>query len=257
MKDKSDHKDNKDITAVSRAMPHSVKKIAAAKRGCVQTNCLTPFFPLCALSAFVISSFIFWTPIILAQEDILSLITDVQAAFGDAELYNGANDQITDNLSDTEETLNPAKQRAEMEIRTSSLSELALWCRTLGLSESGTRAELSKRLREYFNLPQPVQNEDRRIITIESAQFSEYFTIGVIDEDYARLSGNVSLRLIDENTTHRITADEILFNRTRNILTARGNVVYEKTDGESTETFRGQNITVDLDNWSSILLDGS
>ena len=40
-------------------------------------------------------------------------------------------------------------------------------------------------------------------------------------------------------------------------MTARGNVVYEKTDGQSTETFRGENITVNLDNWSSILLDGS
>ncbi|MCL2214680.1 MAG: LPS-assembly protein LptD [Treponema sp.] len=244
MKDKSDRKDNKDYTA----KPQINQRRAAAQGFWGRTNSLTPFFPLCALCAFAVSSFIFWNPIILAQDDILSLITERQTALNDAELYSETH---------TEETLTPARQRTEMEIRTSTLSELALWCRTLGLSESGTRADLSQRLRRYFNLPAPVQNEDRRIITIESTQVSEYFTIDVIDEDYARLTGNVSLRLIDDNTIHTIRADEILFNRTRNILTARGNVVYEKNDNESTETFRGENITVNLDNWSSILLDGS
>jgi len=155
------------------------------------------------------------------------------------------------------EALSPERQRLEMEIRTSTLSELAVWCRRLGLSESGTRAELASRLRDYFYLPEPAQNNNRRIVTIESAQITEYFTIGVIDEEYARLQGNVSLSMIDGNTIHKIKADEILFNRTRNIITARGQVIYEKYDNESTETFRGENITVNLDSFSSIFLDGS
>ena len=160
-------------------------------------------------------------------------------------------------VSETESALTPARQRLEMEIRTSSLSELALWCRTLGLSESGTRAELSERLRNHFDLPQPAQDSSRRIITIESAQITEYFTIDVIGEDYARLRGNVSLSLIDGSTVHKIRADEILFNRTRNIVSARGQVIYERYGDDVTETFRGENITVNLDSWSSIFLDGS
>jgi len=160
--------------------------------------------------------------------------------------------------TDTDNSLTPAMQRTEMEIKTSTLSELAFWCRTLGLPENGTREELSQRLRQHFSLPQVSQEESgRRTIIIEHAQTTEYFTIDVINEDYARLKGNVSLSLQEGGSLHKIRADEILFNRTRNILTARGNVVYEKTGDGSIETFRGENITVNIDTWSSILLDGS
>ena len=150
-------------------------------------------------------------------------------------------------------------RRLEMEIKTSTLSELAAWCRTLGLSEGGTREELSKRLKEHFSLHEPNSNGDdkRKIIIIESSQASEYFTIDVIDEDYARLKGDVKISLKDGDKTHKISADEILFNRTRNIITASGHVMYEKTESDKTETFRGKSITVNIDNWSSVFLDGS
>ncbi|WP_461256635.1 LPS-assembly protein LptD [Treponema sp. R80B11-R83G3] len=159
-----------------------------------------------------------------------------------------------------EKTVNShLNRRIEMEIKTSTLSELAAWCRTLGLSEGGTREELSKRLREHFNLRETISNNDdkRKIITIESSQASEYFTIDVIDEDYARLKGDVKITLKDGDKTHKISADEILFNRTRNIITASGNVMYEKIESDKTETFRGKSITVNIDNWSSVFLDGS
>ena len=151
------------------------------------------------------------------------------------------------------------RQRIEMEIKTSTLGELALWCRNLGLSEGGTREELSKRLREYHDMPEPSRQaaSNQKILTIESAQTTEYFTIEIIDEDYARLRGDVSITLKDGDSIHTIKANEILFNRTRNILTARGGVEYEKADQNKTETFRGENITVNIDNWSSVFLDGS
>jgi len=151
------------------------------------------------------------------------------------------------------------RRRIEMEIRTSTLSELAIWCRTLGLSEGGTRAELSKRITDYFKMTAAgTQSDDnRKLITIESAQSSEYFTIDVIDEDYARLKGDVSLTLKDGDSLHRIRANEILFNRTRNIITASGGVMYEKIEDDTTETFRGESITVNIDNWSSVFLGGN
>ena len=49
---------------------------------------------------------------------------------------NGQTQTVTEKLS-------PEKQRIEMEIKTSTIPELAAWCRSLGLSESGTREELS------------------------------------------------------------------------------------------------------------------
>ena len=150
------------------------------------------------------------------------------------------------------------KQRIELEIRTSTLPELAAWSRTLGLSEGGTRADIAKRIREYFEMAEPrLQNdENRKVITIESSQTTEYFTLEVVDEDYARLKGEVRISLKDKDSVHKIKAGEILFNRTRNILTARGGVEYIKEKGDTTEIFRGENITVNIDDWSSIFLDG-
>jgi hypothetical protein len=166
-----------------------------------------------------------------------------------------------DETSSNAETgaLTPEQNRIDMDIRTSTLSELAAWARSLKISEAGTNAELAKRLRDYYRIPEPGQaaEEDRRkTITIESARTAEYFKIEVVDEEYARLTGEVIVSLKDGDAIHRISAWNILFNRTRNILTASGSVEYIKTEGDKIETFRGDSITVDLDNWSSIFLGG-
>jgi len=150
------------------------------------------------------------------------------------------------------------RRRIEMELKTSALSELASWCRALGLSESGTRAELMNRISDHFKVAQIQQSsENRKVITIEAAQTSEYFSIETVGEDYARLKGGVIISLKDKDAVHNIRADEVLFNRTRNLLTASGNIEYEKKESDSTETFRGRSLTVDIDNWSSIFLDGN
>jgi hypothetical protein len=154
--------------------------------------------------------------------------------------------------------LSPEQRRVEMEINTATLPELAAWCRSLNLSEGGTKADLISRLRAYFKLPLPAgAGEDtRKIITIESARSTQYFKLEVVDEDYARLTGEVRVSLKDGDATHRISAWEILFNRTRNILTATGGVEYVKVQDDTVETFRGDSITVNLDNWSSVFLNG-
>jgi len=157
-----------------------------------------------------------------------------------------------------EEKLTPAeKQRTELEIKSSSMPELAAWCRSLGLSEGGTKEELARRIREYFRIPEPGNTDvNRKILIIESAQTTEYFKVEVTDEDYARLKGDVRLTLQDNEDLHKIRAEEVLFNRTRNIITARGKVVYIKEKGDTTEIFRGENITVNIDDWDSVFLAG-
>ena len=155
--------------------------------------------------------------------------------------------------------LTPELKRIDMEIKTSSLTELALMCRVLGLSEGGDVAALRSRLWEYYKISTDtgiVIEDNRKIITIESARSTEYFTIEAVDEDYARLTGDVRLSLKDGEAIHRIRAWEILFNRSRNIITASGGVEYVKEDGEKIETFRGESITVNIDDWSSIFLGG-
>jgi hypothetical protein len=153
----------------------------------------------------------------------------------------------------------PVAKIRELDIKTSSLRELADWCRSLGLSEGGSKEELARRLREHFKLAESGTAEgaeNRKTIIIESARSTEYFTLEVVDEEYSRLQGDVVVSLKDGDAVHRIKAWEILYNRTRNLLTASGGVEYVKDSGESIETFRGDSITVNLDNWSSIFLDG-
>jgi hypothetical protein len=155
----------------------------------------------------------------------------------------------------------------ELDIKTSTLSELAAWCRSLGLSEGGDREALGNRIREHYRIVQAlsaaggvsveIEGEGAlKTITIESARSTEYFTLDVVDEEYARLRGDVAVSLKDGDSVHRITAWELLYNRSRNLLSATGGVVYIKESGDTIETFRGESITVDLDNWSSIFMDG-
>jgi len=203
---------------------------------------------------FLCCLFTLFTVLLYSQENIAA-DDEILIAEDDME----QKDSGEDGKSGEREPLSAEKQRIEMEIKTSTLPELALWSRSLGLSESGSRVELSRRIRDYYELPDPeiIPSTNKRIITIESAQVTEYFRIDVIDEEYARLTGGVKLSLIEDDTTHKISADEILFNRTRNIITARGNVEYEQDKAGTIEKFSGQNITVNLDDWSSIFLDGS
>jgi hypothetical protein len=155
----------------------------------------------------------------------------------------------------------------ELDIKTSTLSELAAWCRSLGLSEGGDREALGNRIREHYRIAQAVASAGGvameidgaagpKIITIESARSTEYFTLDVVDEEYARLRGDVVVSLKDGDSVHRITAWELLYNRSRNLLSASGGVEYVKESGDTIETFRGESIVVDLDNWSSVFMDG-
>jgi hypothetical protein len=159
-----------------------------------------------------------------------------------------------------EEGLTETKVLA-MDIKTSTLRELADWCRRLGLSEAGGREAMTNRLREYYQLTAPEDGpaeaaaSNKKTIIIESARSTEYFTLEVVDEEYARLRGDVLVSLKDGDTSHRIKAQEILYNRTRNILSAYGGVEYVKEDGDTTETYRGESITVNLDDWSSSFMD--
>jgi hypothetical protein len=157
-----------------------------------------------------------------------------------------------------EDGLSPEEKILDMDIKTSTLMELANWCRSLGLSEGGTRADLASRLRGHYGLVSPEEEDlaGKRIITIESAKSTEYFTLEAVDEEYARLQGDVVVSLKDGDAVHQIKAREILYNRTRNLITASGGVEYVKQSGDTIETFKGDRITVNIDDWSSTFLDG-
>jgi hypothetical protein len=169
------------------------------------------------------------------------------------------------------ETPDPMSREAvlERDIATSSLVELADWCRTLGLSESGSKEELAARLRSHYRIiappapPPPAasaaggESKPPLAITINSARTTEYFTLETVKEEYIRLKGGVSVSLKEGQVTHVLKAEEILYNRSRNIMSASGGVEYEKQDGDTLESFRGEGITVNLDTWETVFMQGS
>ncbi|GMO31466.1 MAG: LPS-assembly protein LptD [Termitinemataceae bacterium] len=163
----------------------------------------------------------------------------------------------------TEEELAALKEKEEadkilnLEIKTSTLQELAQWCRDLGLSEGGSKENLMQRIRDHLkiNIAQEEKPENQKVITIESARSTEYFTLKSVNEEYAKLSGGVVLSLNDGNAVHKIKAWEIIFNRTRNVLTATGSVEYNKEENDTRETFKGDSITINLDTWAGSFID--
>ncbi|MCX7656268.1 MAG: hypothetical protein N2Z76_07060 [Treponemataceae bacterium] len=180
-------------------------------------------------------------------------------------------------MGETGETppLTKEQQILEMDIATSSLSELAFWCRRVGLSDGGSREELQNRLRQYYGIPLPKsdapgkerslrsespENTEKapaqRTIVIEAAEQSEFFTLAVVNEEYARLRGKVQITVKEGDTSYTLSAEEILYNKTRNQLSARGNVVYTKKKGDTTETFRGAALSLNVDSLSGTFVGG-
>ena len=177
----------------------------------------------------------------------------------EAELLQEETEQTE--AEDAKTVLNPAYV-LERDIATSTQEELADWCLSLGLNNEGSREALASQLREYYKLDKSAietietDEDDVLIISIENAKTTEYFTVDSVHEEYVRLSGGVSLALKNGTILHRVAADQILYNRTRKLLTAKGNVVYVKEDGDKVETFSGEGITVNLDNWSVAFMKG-
>ncbi|MDR2344329.1 MAG: LPS-assembly protein LptD [Spirochaetaceae bacterium] len=191
-----------------------------------------------------------------------SAATDSAGGDGTAEAANDAGSvEQEEPLTAEELAARQEKQEAnrviDLEIKTSTLLELAEWCRELGLSEGGNREELVTRLRSHFEVPLPgdAAAPNQKIVTIETAKTTEYFTVEAVDEEYARLSGGVVLSLKEGDARHRIKAWEIIYNRTRNILSATGGVEYVKEDGDKLETFKGDNISINLDTWIGSFID--
>ena len=166
-------------------------------------------------------------------------------------------------------TATPAQTATELlalsvpkDINTASFYQLAAWLKQLGLSTQGTRTELMARLYDHYGLKPPVEEPPQnaqQIITIEAANQSNYFRIEQPNQRYLRLSGGVSLRLVDKKTgdVHQIKADEIVFNQTEDLLTARGNIVYTVTNSGKKEVFTGDGLTFRLNDWDGFFIDGT
>ena len=146
------------------------------------------------------------------------------------------------------------------DIETASYYELIAWCRNLELDDSGSRKTLQERLFTYFKVEPPREetktSEERRSLEIKSAGESEYFTIEEIEEDYIILRGGVEVELRDKNVLHRIKAEKIILNQSADIITAQGGVEYFLEREDSSEVFRGESLTFDIETWEGVFFHG-
>jgi hypothetical protein len=147
------------------------------------------------------------------------------------------------------------------DIQTADYYELVAWCRTLGLPETGSRADLQTRLYAHYRVsPAPESARPARVIVVENARSTEYFTLeGAVKEDYLVLQGDVRVEFRDTTAgvSHRVSAERLVVNQTRRTLSASGGVTYElKRKTGASELFRGETFTFDLKGWGGLIVDG-
>lgn len=166
-----------------------------------------------------------------------------------------------EDAEDAEDARSLTEQTLGQDIATASFYELVAWARRLGLSAEGDRRALQERLRRHYEvaeIPATESENEGRVVVIESAVESQYFTLEEIEERYVRLTGGVVLRMQDtENEAeHIVIADEVTFNQDRNTVTAYGDVHYTIERPESTEVFTGVGLTFELNDWSGVFVNG-
>lgn len=146
-----------------------------------------------------------------------------------------------------------------LDIATSDYYALVAWARRLGLSDAGSADELRGRLYASYGVSAPAAAAlSTRTVTIVSADKTEYLGAKEGGEASVRFLGHVSLSVKDEESgeTLMINADEVLVNRDANILSARGNIVFERKKASGSDFFLGEALELDMKDWSGAFLDG-
>lgn len=162
-----------------------------------------------------------------------------------------------------------------LDISTSSFYELQNWLNNLGLEVTGSKSQLENRLLRYYRellstIPEDstdgasagtgeTEGEGRvpRRMEIESAGRLEYLS-SENGEELVKLSGGVVLQMkdVEENTLHTVKAQSLVFNRSRNLVSAIGDVRYEMETGDSSQDFEGEEITFHIENYRGVFIQG-
>lgn len=134
--------------------------------------------------------------------------------------------------------------------------------RRLGLDDRGTRAELEARLRQFHDLPAPApaDGERSRVVEVRRAERAEYATQAETGADSVTLRGAVEVAVLqaDPPTVHVIRADEVIYDRTAQLLTARGAVHYEVTQEQGEpQSVRAATMAYDLDSSKAVFLSAT
>ena len=148
-----------------------------------------------------------------------------------------------------------------LDIQTSNYYDLVIWAEKLGLSSTGTIDNLREVLFSHYNLnyiKEVKQIQSGRSIIIKSARELNYIEDITIDQNYIILQGEVYLEMIDydNETTHKINADKIVFNQTEKTLSAFGNITYIINRADNNEYFHGNSLVFEINTWEGIFFEG-
>lgn len=166
---------------------------------------------------------------------------------------------FTGNIYSEEDTF--LKDTLSLDIDTSNYYDLVIWVNKLGLESTGSIEEIRGKLYTYYDIKPNVEiitEESVRTIIIESARELNYINDISIDQNYVILKGEVLLEMIDpdNNTSHKIKADKIIFNQSEKTISAYGNIEYEIISESDTEYFHGESLVFEIESWEGIFFEG-
>lgn len=152
-----------------------------------------------------------------------------------------------------------------VDIQNAKHDELLAWCRVLNLAEDGDDEVLRNRLRDYYGVDfetDEVGTADvvGTKVVVESAQRGEYFKVEVDNsnlESVIRLSGGVIITVDTADKKHRIEADRVVLNQTRNTISVAGNITYRVLRGGKEEKYSGDKIVFRISDWAGIVFQGT
>lgn len=101
-----------------------------------------------------------------------------------------------------------------------------------------------------------------RVVEIKSARSTEYVKEDGSESEgpteIVKFSGDVLIVVTEGATTSKIGADEIVYNKTRDTLEARGNVTYAHSSGKSGgEQFTGEGLLFNIERQEGVFLKGA
>ncbi|MFW6343170.1 MAG: hypothetical protein ACOC2B_00360 [Sediminispirochaetaceae bacterium] len=159
-----------------------------------------------------------------------------------------------------------------MDIQTASYYELIDWLERVGLSTEGDKRTLQSRLQSYYRSVFPKlkiapeektadpesDDKGKERLHIERAGRLEFSPEGEEGKAETRITGGVLIYMTDEESesTHRVEAHSLVFNRSESLLSAEGDVVYEMEKGEKTEKFTGEKISFNVENYRGVFIGG-
>ncbi len=150
-----------------------------------------------------------------------------------------------------------ANRTLRFRIASATLYELRDMAKEYGLSAEGSADELRARLYTHFGFAPVLKSQGDVTMSIERAASAEYFTLENETKEI-RLQGPLDIRFVDaDGTVHRIKAHYLVYNRDTREVKATGDVEYTRESTSRTDTYKGQTIAVNLDDYSGVFIDGS